>query len=75
MYSETLLSGTHTKWDTFGQSRFSFYHFIVMKSSLSRTLSKRDTLLSGRLFSVRNPKMNLTNRDTLLFESLSLMCL
>ena len=66
--------GHLTKWDTFGRSGFFFYYFMVMKILLSGTLNKWDTSLSGTLFSVRKPKMNLTKWDTLLFESLWLMC-
>ena len=40
-----------------------------MKTSLSGTLNKWDTSLSGTLFSVPKPKMNLTKWDTLLFET------
>ena len=50
--------GHLTKWDTFGTSGIFFYHFIVMKTSLS-----------GTLFSVPKPKMNLTKWDTLLYET------
>ena len=42
-----------------------------MKTSLSGTLNKWDTSLSGTLFSVPKPKMNLTKWDTLLFETSS----
>ena len=58
-----------TKWDTFGRSGIFFYHFTVMKTSLSGTLNKWDTSVSGTLFSVPKPKMNLTKWDTLLFET------
>ena len=40
-----------------------------MKTSLSGTLNKWDTSLSGTLFSVPKPDMNLTKWDTLLFET------
>ena len=40
-----------------------------MKTSLCGTLNKWDTSLSGTLFSVPKPKMNLTKWDTLLFET------
>ena len=40
-----------------------------MKTSLSGTLNKGDTSLSGTLFSVPKPKLNLTKWDTLLFET------
>ena len=59
--------GHLTKWDTFGWSGIFFYHFIVMKTLLSGTLTKWATSLSGTLFSVRKPKMNLTKWNTLLF--------
>ena len=61
--------GHLTKWDAFGQCGIFFYHLIVRKSSLSGTLIKWDTSLSGTLFSVPKPKMNLTKGDTLLFET------
>ena len=61
--------GHLTKWDTFGRSGIFFYHFIVMKTSLSGTLNKWDNSLSGTLFLVPKPKMNLTKWDTLLFET------
>ena len=40
-----------------------------MKTSLSGILNKWDNSLSETLFSVPNPKMNLTKWDTLLFET------
>ena len=61
--------GHLAKWDTFGRSGIFFYHFIVMKTSLSGTLNKWDNSLSGTLFSVRKPKMNLTKWDTMTLES------
>ena len=39
-----------------------------MKTSLSGTLNKWDISLSGTLFSVRKPKMNLTKWDTMILE-------
>ena len=39
-----------------------------MGHSLSGTLTKWDNSLSGTLFSVPKPKMNLTKWETLLFE-------
>ena len=40
-----------------------------MKTSLSGTLNKWDISLSGTLFSVQKPKMNLTKWDTMTLES------
>ena len=40
-----------------------------MKASLSGPFNKWDTSLSGTLFSVPKPKMNLTKWDALLFEN------
>ena len=60
--------GHLAKWDTFGRSGIFFYHFIVMKTSLSGTLNKWDISLSGTLFSVRKPKMYLTKWDTMILK-------
>ena len=61
--------GHLTKLDAFGRSKNFFYHFIVMKTSLSGALNKWDTSLSGTLFSVSKLKMNLIKWDIVLFET------
>ena len=45
--------GHLTKWDTFGWSGMFSYHFIVMKTSISGTLNKWDTSLSGTPYSLK----------------------
>ena len=61
--------GHLAKWDTFGRSGIFFYHSTVMKTSLSGTFNKWDISLSGTLFSVQKPKVNLTKWDTMILES------